>query len=264
VKLALRAAVAAVLAIAGQVAFAQQDPQKALQQVQNAVQNVKSYQALLEVRDQQGKDEMVASSTLTVSREHGWRIEENSSEGNHYVVNDFTTSYEYFPNHKKAIKFVAENAETREGFRKPANEMNPLVVLDQSSVKLIGEENLDGEPVFHFEGTTSTQFMAQGKPVTRKIEAWVSTKDGLPRKTIEHSENTVGTTVYKNVKTNIEVKPEMFKFTPPEGVEVVDMNVEMRKQRENERVGRRPAGGPAGEGGSRQTPGAKATTGVRQ
>lgn len=262
-KVAVRTTVALLLAVASQAAFAQQDAQKALQQVKDAVQNVKSYQALLEVRDQQGKDEMVASSTLTVSREHGWRIEESGSGGKHYVVNDFTTSYEYFPNEKKAIKFVAENAETKEGFRKPANEMNPLVVLDQSSIKLIGEENLDGEPVFHFEGTTSTQFMAQGKPVTRRIEAWVSTKDGLPRKTIEHSEDTIGTTVYKNVKTNIDLKPEFFRFTAPAGVEVLDMNAEMRKQRETERSGR-GASAPAGSGTNNPATGGKGTTGDKR
>jgi outer membrane lipoprotein-sorting protein len=233
------------LAILITVGNAAETPQQILQKIADLTSKVQSYKATIEVHDKSGQDEMVASSTLTVSREYGWKVEDNGGTG-HVIYNDFKTSYEYFPDAHKAMKFTATTPEIEEGFSKPAREMNPALVLDPNSVKLIGNEMLDAEPVYHLEGTTTTQFINEGKPVTRRIEAWVSSKDGMIRKTIEYTEDTVGTTLYKNVQVNIPVKASDFKFVAPPGVEVTDINAEMKKQRENQPT--RPPDEPAKSG----------------
>ena len=223
-------------------AFAQQtpgNPQEVLQQIARLNDTVKGFRAVMEVHDRQGKEERVATSTITVSREYGWKVEDNSTTSGHVVINDFKTSFEYYPREKKAYKMTADLPELIEGFRKPAAEMNSLAILDPKTLKLVGQETFEDEPVYHVEGTTTTQFMMGGKPVTRKVEARVSRRDGLPRKTVEYTEFTVGTTVYRDLELNPSLKAEDFAFTPPKGVEVIDLNAEMRKQQQNQGKSRR-------------------------
>lgn len=209
------------------------DPTKEmLEQIAKLNEAVKGFRATMEVHDKRGAEEQVGTSKLTVSREFGWKVEDTSTTGGHIVVNDFKTSYEYDPQAKKAYKMTADLPELIEGFRKPAAELNSLAILDPKSIKLLGQETFEGEPVYHVEGTTTTQLLMGGKPVTRKIEAWVSRRDGMSRKTVEYTEFTVGTTVYRDLEVNPELKAEDFVFQAPKGVEVIDLNAEMRKQQD--------------------------------
>jgi hypothetical protein len=119
--------------------------------------------------------------------------------------------------------------------RKPVTEMNPLNLLDPASIKYKGKAEINGEPVHHFEGTTSTQFLPEGKPVLRKMEAWIAAKDGLPRKTIETVGPYVGTTIYTNVELNPTLAADEFTFTPPAGVQVIDATAQMQAMEEQQR-----------------------------
>jgi outer membrane lipoprotein-sorting protein len=207
------------------------DSAKAAAEVLDKYAKVEGLEASLEIRvKEKGGDETSAPSQLSVSRALGWKIVDDTPNGEQRIFNDYRTSFQYFPREKRAVKLVADMPAIVEGFRKPANELNPLTILDPKSVKLLGKETLDGAEVYHFAGTTSTQLLAMGEPVVRKLEAWIAIADGLPRKTVEFApDETVVTTVYTNVKLNPQFSAEDFRFTPPDGVEVLDMNAEMKK-----------------------------------
>ncbi|MCX7717881.1 MAG: hypothetical protein N2111_05690 [Candidatus Sumerlaeaceae bacterium] len=185
---------------------------------------VKSFSAQLEIREDRGFDESVATSSLLVSRDHGWRLEGGSQGAEHIVVNDFNVSYDYYPWDKTVFKATATGPEMKRLFRRPADELNPLSLLDPASLRLLGEGEFEGEPVAKFEGTTTTRLLAGGTAVTRNMEAWISTRDGLPRKTIEGTGETTATTIYRKVTVNPAVTAKDFQFEPPPGVKVIDVN----------------------------------------
>lgn len=169
-----------------------------------------------------------AVSSLMVSRLYGWKM--TSSGANPFtIVTDFQTFYQYFPQEKRVMKTTADSPELKEMLTKPVTDMNPLALLDQQSLLFKGQETLAGETVYHIEGTTMSQLMPGGPAVRRTLSAWLSTEDGLPRKTVESVGISTGTTVYRDVKVNPPLKPADFAFTVPAGVTVVDTNQQMRK-----------------------------------
>lgn len=186
-------------------------------------EKVKGFEAILEIQDQRGDENVVATSTLTVSKDYGWKIE-NELEGGGRVItlNDFNYSVQYYPAAKRALRLKADNDILKSLFRKPAEDMNPVELLDAASLKLVGEEEFEGVPVWRIEGTTQTQVLPGMEPVQRRIEAWISRTDGLPRKTIEYADESFATTIYHDLRVNPQLSQDDFTFTPAEGVEVID------------------------------------------
>jgi outer membrane lipoprotein-sorting protein len=202
---------------------------------------VKAFSAILEIREDRGFDESVATSSLVVSRDHGWRLEGGTEGAEHTVVNDFNVSYDYYPWDKTVFKATATGPEMKRLFRRPADELNPLMLLDPASLRLIGEGEFEGEPVVKFEGTTSTRLLPSEPAVVRQMEAWISTRDGLPRKTVEGTGETTATTIYRHVKVNPPVSAKDFQFEVPPGVKVIDVNASALTAPESEAAPAAPA-----------------------
>lgn len=169
------------------------------------------------------------TAALQVSRLYGWKMVNSSGSEPFTAVTDFQTFYQYFPQERRVLKTVADNPEIKAMLTKPVTDMNPLRLLDQQSLIYHGTKQLSGETVYHVAGTTESQLMPGGPQVKRFLEAWVSVEDGLPRRTEESVGISTGTTVYRNVKVNPELKPDDFAFTPPEGVSVISTNEQMRR-----------------------------------
>ena len=236
----------AALAIAIPGISGAEDAADAAKEVLTKAAAVKGLTADLEIKTHDPKEkDMAVKSALTVQRGKGWKLESGPPD-EHTVVNDLKVQYDYYPKEKKVAKLTADIPEIAESFRKPMDELNPLQVLDSKSLKLVGTETFENEQVYHFEGTTTTQFMPKGAPVAQKMEAWIAKSDGLPRKTIEHVEEGTLTTIYHNVKVNPDIAADTFAFTVPAGVEVMDVNEQMK------------SGGP-GEGKPSQKQPAKAS-----
>lgn len=238
------------LTIAAAASVAQAAPSKetltALGEIRALTDKVNSFRADLEVRDKQGPQEQVTTSTLLVSKQHGWKIKSSSDGAEYHFISDFTNFHQYFPSDKRAFKSVADNAEAQALFRKPVSDMNPLTLLDPATLQLKGKSQLGGEAVYHFEGTTSTQYLPQGKPVVRKMEAWISTKDGLPRRTVEQVGPAMGTTTYSNVQVNPSVTAQDFEFLPPPDVQVMDAKQQMELMQQEAARSIQPDRAPAG------------------
>ncbi len=203
--------------------------EEALEKVNSLAAKVEGFRADLQIADTGAGVDGVSTSTIAVSKEHGFKTNLHANGVECQIITDFTTGYQYYPERQQAMKMTADRPEIRELFRKPATDMNPLVLLDQNSLKFKGEETLAGETVYRFEGTTTTQFLAQGEAVRRTMEAWVSTTDGLPRKTIETVGGNKATTIYSNVEVNPSFKAADFQFTPGHDVQVIDANEEIKK-----------------------------------
>lgn len=174
--------------------------------------------------------------SLMVSRLYGWKITVTGLNP-YTMLTDFHTLYQYYPKERRVMKTTATNAEIKMMMTKPVTDMNPVALLDPATVQFLGEEVINGETVYHVTGTTQSQLMPGGPLVLRTVSAWLSSEDGLPRKTIESVGSTTGTTVYREVKINPDLKPEDFAFTPPAGVTVIDTNEQIRKLEERINAG---------------------------
>ncbi len=177
--------------------------------------------------------------SLMVSRLYGWKITVTGMNP-YTMLTDFHTLYQYYPKERRVMKTTATNAELKMMMTKPVTDMNPVALLDPDTVQFIGEEVVNGETVYHVTGTTQSQLMPGGPVVARTVSAWLSSEDGLPRKTIESVGSTTGTTIYRDVKINPSLKPEDFAFTPPTGVTVIDTNEQIRKLEERINAGQTP------------------------
>ena len=213
-------------------AAANSDANAALESVRNLNEKVRGFRADLEAHDKQEGEEQVTSSALIVSKAYGWKIKTAAAQGSYEFVCDFKNFYQYFPAEKKVFKNSASSPDAEAMFRKPVTDLNPIALVDASTIQFHGKTEFEGQPVYHFEGTTSTRFIPQGDPVTRRMEVWVSTIDGLPRKTIESIGPAQVMTVFRNVELNPDLKPSDFQFTPPPGIAVVDADQEIKEMEE--------------------------------
>lgn len=200
--------------------------QLTMEKMKQAFSEIKGFQAEVETRHETSDQDVTLTRSLLLSKAYGWKIEEGFGKLHRLIINDFETNIVYYPAQRRALKLTAKSPDIAAEFRKPVTELNPIFSLDRASLKLLGSEELGGEKVYHFEGTTTTQFLQGGKPVKIRIEAWVAERDGLPRKTIERWEDRTGTTVYRNVVLRDDLTSDVFKFTPPEGVEVIELGKE--------------------------------------
>ncbi|MCX7625595.1 MAG: hypothetical protein N2Z21_05225 [Candidatus Sumerlaeaceae bacterium] len=210
---------------------AEKDPRVALTEIRKAYEKVVGLQAEIETKHETADEEVVLTRSLLLSKQYGWKITEGIGKLRREIINDFSINYVYYPEQRRVLKLVARTPEVAAEFKKPVAELNPLFALDERSLRLKGVEELAGEKVYHFEGTTTTQFLQGGKPVTIRIEAWVGAEDGLPRKTIERWEDRTGTTIYKNLRLRDDITSADFQFQPPQGVTVVELGgAEDRKE----------------------------------
>ncbi len=199
---------------------------KILAEIASALEKVSGFEAEVESRHETAEDDVVVTRTLLLSRQFGWRISEGTGKLRREILNDLSTNVVFYPEQKRALKLVARSPEVKSEFEKPVRELNPVFALDRSSVKFHGVEEFEGETVYHLSGTTTTQFLQMGKPVKIKVEAWIAQNDGLPRKTVERWEDRTGTTIYKNVKLRDDLTSEAFRFTPPNGVQIIELGSE--------------------------------------
>jgi len=92
----------------------------------------------------------------------------------------------------------------------------------QNELKLLPEDSVDGRKVFVIEATPKEKRAAPGAPVKMilnfdqehgvMVKSAALTEDGKP----------VNTMTYSDVKFDVKVDPDRFKFKAPEGVEIID------------------------------------------
>ena len=193
------------------------------QEIADKIKKVDAFSATVETGEDAGDGfTSGGTSSLLVSRDYGWKVLAKDGDAAYQLVTDYTSFYQYFPSEKRAMKSIPVKLEEKQMLRKPATDMNPLSLMEPASLRVEGTETWEGQTVYRVSGTTESQLMPGGPPVKRHLTALISREDGLPRKTVESVGFSTGTTVYRNVIVNPDVKAKDFQFSPPEGVTVID------------------------------------------
>ena len=146
------------------------------------------------------------------------------------------TIWTYIPEQKMVTKIDLDkltgllgiSSKQLEGFTMQ-NPKDPYCGLKQGSVKLLKKEVFDGEQTYVFEGVMDSpimKFVPQQAQSSQQTNGtfWISTKDGMIRKIISNSSSSdVITILFKNIQLNPVVNEGDFQFSPPQGIEVMDM-----------------------------------------
>jgi len=149
-----------------------------------------------------------SSGTLYLKKENKYRIETSSQT----IVTDGTTSWSYSPNKKQVVI---------DNYKETGNTFSPNKYLFQYPENfysdLEGTEKLGGSDVYVLK------LKPRESGSVKSAQLWVDKDDWLIKKiTIVGDESTTTFNV-KNIRLDIGISDSKFTFTPPEGVEVIDM-----------------------------------------
>jgi outer membrane lipoprotein-sorting protein len=145
------------------------------------------------------------------------------------VISDGETVWNYQPTLKMASKIDVEKVIAATGIEKAGQNTSditqPFQGLQPESIKLVDTKELDGRKVYVFEGKPQMAEMPQIPFKPAKIQVWVGDETGLLRKVVMLNEegNEMMTQAYDNIQLNVEVPEDKFQFTPPEGVQVMEL-----------------------------------------
>jgi len=150
---------------------------------------------------------------------------------NQEMVADASTVWIAMPAMKMVQKFdksVFEKAPGGTGgmssqFQDPSK---MLEQLDSDTIQLIGEESCDGQLCYLFSGHLPPEARKMGGPfVPESMKIWVSKADGMARRMEMYQQD--GKTLMAFDISNVKINPALtagdFTFTPPEGVQAMDM-----------------------------------------
>ena len=197
--------------IANSNVFSQDDitAQEVIQNVQNAYKDITDAKASFSqtVKFNKGKAQ-TSSGTLYIKKESKYRIE----TGSQTIVTDGSTSWSYTPGKKQVVI---------DYYKETGNTFSPNKYLFQYPENfysdLTGTEKIAGKDVY----VLSLKPRESGYVKSAKL--WVGKDDWIIKKIYILTDESSSTYSIKNIQTNIGVSNSKFTFTPPEGVEVIDM-----------------------------------------
>lgn len=191
--------------------FSQDDitAQEVIQNVQNAYKDITDAKASFSQTVKYNKSKAQSSSgTLYIKKESKYRIE----TGSQTIVTDGSTSWSYTPSKKQVVI---------DYYKETGNTFSPNKYLFQYPENfysdLTGTEKLNGKDVY----VLSLKPRESGYVKSAKL--WVGKDDWIIKKIYILTDESSSTYSIKNIQTNIGVSNSKFTFTPPEGVEVIDM-----------------------------------------
>ncbi|MGH2574099.1 MAG: outer membrane lipoprotein chaperone LolA [Ignavibacteria bacterium] len=197
--------------ISSKISFPQDDitAQEIIQNVQNVYRDITDAKASFTQSIKPSKSKAQTSSgTLYIKKENKYRIE----TGGQIIVTDGSTSWSYSPKKKQVII---------DYYKEDGNTFSPNKYLFQYPENfysdLEGTEKLGGSDVYVLKlKHRESGYIKSAKLWVDKIE-WV-----IKKITIVTEESTTTYTV-KNIQLNTGLSNSKFTFSPPEGVEVIDM-----------------------------------------
>jgi outer membrane lipoprotein-sorting protein len=120
----------------------------------------------------------------------------------------------------------AQTTVTRKKAGKDPRERDPLACMQDlwsmPDLKVTGEDMLDGQNMWVLEATLK----AEGDAAGGKVSAFIGQSDNIPHRilTFDKDGKEVSDTRLSNIKINGPVKDALFKYTPPKGAKVVDLD----------------------------------------
>lgn len=186
-----------------------QDAQEIIRNVQNKYREISDAKATFSqsVKFNGGKSQS-ASGTLYIQNENKYRIE----TGGQTIITDGSTSWTYTPKRKQVVI---------DHYRDDGNTFSPNKFLFDYPQDFYsdyeGEENVSGTSTYVLKLTP------RNKGSVKSAKIWVDKDGSLIRKiTVTNNESTTTYTL-KSISLNPGVSSSKFTFSPPSGVEVIDL-----------------------------------------
>jgi outer membrane lipoprotein-sorting protein len=144
-------------------------------------------------------------------------------------ISDGKTAWMYQPMMKMLAKVDLEKvaAETQDDSagQKSMDISSPLEGLKEESISYVRTEDVNDEKFHIFRGCPRAAQVQQMPFGLSQMEIWIGAKNGLLRKMLMLNEKgkEMMSQSYSNIQTNVKIDDSRFKFTPPEGAQVMDM-----------------------------------------
>jgi outer membrane lipoprotein carrier protein len=193
------------------VSFAQEDitAQDIIQNVQNVYKDITDAKATFtQIVKYSGAKAQTNSGTLYIKKENKYWIE----TGSQTIVTDGVTSWSYSPKKKQVII---------DNYKETGNTFSPNKYLFQYPENfysdLEGSEKLSGKDVYVLK------LRPRESGYVKSAKLWVDKTDWLIKKIYIVTDESTTTYNIRNVQLDVGLADSKFTFTPPEGVEVIDM-----------------------------------------
>lgn len=192
--------------------------EQALKQMSEKLRSVKTLSCTLEMskKHEKKKDKRkVKSGPMQIARGKGGRISlTRKGQTEEYIANA-QVIWAYDHKDKEALH-ISTGFPVIGPFVDQALRLNVFMALDEDTLKLVGEEPLNDEACWVFQGKSPRKLKLAGVPVS-KVRVWIAKSDGLPRKIHLPDEKDL-TIVLRDINVNLPMESETFNWSPPEGV----------------------------------------------
>lgn len=183
--------------------------QDIIQNVQNTYKDISDAKAsFTQIIKYTSSKSQTSSGTLYIKKENKYRIE----TGSQIIITDGTTSWSYSDKKKQVVI---------DNYKETGNSFSPNKYLFQYPENfysdLDGSENLGGKDVYVLK------LSPRENGYVKSAKLWVDKDDWLIKKIFIVTDESTTTYIVKNIQLNLGISDSKFSFTPPEGVEVIDM-----------------------------------------
>lgn len=186
-----------------------QDAQEIIKNVQSKYNSIKDAQASFShyIKYSSGSSQS-SSGTIYIQKEDKYRIESK----NEIIVTDGVTSWSYY---KKKKQVVIDN------YKKDGNTFSPNKFLfsypENFYSDLEGTETISGSECYLLK------LSPRHKGSVKSAKIWVDKDDNFIRKITINSSESSSTYTLKKISLDVGLSSSKFSFSPPEGVEVIDL-----------------------------------------
>jgi len=219
------------------------DAKAALEKVQQAAEGITSFEADMKISMSVMNQPMEMVGHIVVLKPDRMRMKMTvPPQGEMEIVSDGTTTWTYMPMMNLVQKIDNAAIKQMPGMGGPpgGGQMNDpskaLEQLDPDTLRLVGEETVDGQACYVFEGDLPEQARGMAPQFApQKMKVWLAQADSLSRKMEGYGSDgtTMMTMTFANVKTNVQLAEDHFTFTPPPGAQVMDMSQAVQSMMEN-------------------------------
>ena len=231
-------AICAVLLFAA-TAFAQPDmaTQQKMAEIESKVEDIKSYKVTMKMEMDMMGQSMLTTGKMAFKKPDKFYMKSETNMMGGATQEIFSSGdilWTYMPvmgmATKMDMKKLKAAGKDKAGMGGQADITNPFKGLSKDAIKYIETKETDEGKVYVFE--TKPDFGGQMPPgaanhqmLPSKIIISISTETGLPTKTIMIGKNgaTMMEQTYSDFQINPTIDDSVFEFTPPEGVQVMDM-----------------------------------------
>ncbi|GAB4351410.1 MAG: hypothetical protein Kow0099_35450 [Candidatus Abyssubacteria bacterium] len=215
------------------VAFGEADPKtkQMMEEVMKKVQKVESYRVDLRMETSMMNQEVVTEGEMSFKKPdklHMVTVTSTMPGVKQEVFADADIVWTYMPQMRIVTRVDMSKVKGKGplpgGMNDTADITKPFEGFSEENIRFIDQKVQDGREYYLFEAMPSAG--SQGVQMApHKIGFWIHAATGLPHRVIMYAKD--GSVVmeqqYSNFRLNVPIEESEFEFTPPDGVQVMDM-----------------------------------------